>query len=303
VALALGLAVWAVWDERTGLSRGLRRMPVGDLAGSVALAFGAVGATFFVWRAVLNGLGISLPAADGARVYFVGQLGKYVPGSVWPVLAQMELARRRKVDRKAMLAGATVSVVLSVAVGAIVACVLLPFAGAHAFHRYWWILACVPVLLLALHPRVVVGCLNWLLARVGRQPLEQALTFRAELNAAGWAVLSWLLLGGHVFLLVHGLGASGFRAVAAAVAAGCVAVAAGIILIPVPAGAGVREVAFVVTLSTVLPTSSGLLVALLSRAILVTADLALAAGSVVGRRARSGGRLAGGVVSPVTKVD
>jgi hypothetical protein len=34
-----------------------------------------------------------------ARILFLGQLGKYLPGSVWPVLAQMELGKTYRVPR------------------------------------------------------------------------------------------------------------------------------------------------------------------------------------------------------------
>ncbi len=42
---------------------------------------------------LLNDLGSPLPPAGSLRVFFLGQLGKYVPGSVWPAVAQMELGR------------------------------------------------------------------------------------------------------------------------------------------------------------------------------------------------------------------
>jgi glycosyltransferase 2 family protein len=47
-----------------------------------------------VWLALLRGLGVTAPRLEAARVFFVSQLGKYVPGAVWPAVAQMEFGRR-----------------------------------------------------------------------------------------------------------------------------------------------------------------------------------------------------------------
>ena len=41
-------------------------------------------ATFRSWRAVLADLGGGLPQAPAMRVFYLGQLGKYLPGTVWP---------------------------------------------------------------------------------------------------------------------------------------------------------------------------------------------------------------------------
>ena len=73
---------------------------------------------------------------------------------------------------------------------------------------------------------------------------------------------------------------------AASVAAACLAVSAGILFLPAPAGAGVREAAYVLCLSPVLSSGSALLVALLSRVILIVVDFGLAAG-VSATRARA----------------
>jgi uncharacterized membrane protein YbhN (UPF0104 family) len=198
----------------------------------------------------------------------------------------MELGRRHNVGRKTMLTGATLSIIVSVAVGTALACALLPFTSPAAFHRYWWLLACLPIIVIGLHPRVLLTVVNRALRLIRRDPMSERVTVRAEIHAAAWYLVSWVLLGCHVYLLISGLGVSGPKAFADATAAGCLAVSVGILLIPVPAGAGVREVAFVLSLAPVLNSSDGLLVALISRVALIVADLVLAAAAaVLARRA------------------
>jgi len=46
---------------------------------SFLLGLVGAGAVCPMWRAVLDGLGVRMPWAVTARVYFVSQLGKYIP--------------------------------------------------------------------------------------------------------------------------------------------------------------------------------------------------------------------------------
>jgi len=187
----------------------------------------------------------------------------------------MELARRRGIARARMLAGSVLTVVINVAVGGVIALVLLPFINRDAFDRFWWLLVCLPVVITLLHPRIVMWAANRMLALLRRQPLDVQLGLGAELRAAAWGVVSWLLLGGHVYVLVFALGASGVHAAAASIAAVCLAISAGTLVLPAPAGAGVREIAFTLCLSTMLPAATALLVALLSRVMLIVVDFGL----------------------------
>jgi uncharacterized membrane protein YbhN (UPF0104 family) len=92
VTVALGgYAVAAQWGQ---VSRSLDRM--GPLTVALALISVLLGAlmSMQVWRALLASLGSPLPVPGTARILFLGQLGKYLPGSVWPVLGRWSSARR-----------------------------------------------------------------------------------------------------------------------------------------------------------------------------------------------------------------
>ena len=57
--------------------------------------------------------------AESVGVYSASQLGKYIPGSVWPVVAQMSLSRRHGITRRSIVA-AFVNQLLLLAVTAVV---------------------------------------------------------------------------------------------------------------------------------------------------------------------------------------
>ena len=103
------------------------------------------------WRALLADLGSPLPLRAAAKVFFVGQLGKYIPGSVWPVLAQMEMGRDLGVPRPRSAAAFFLTLPIQLATGLLVTLVT------PGWDRFGWLLLLVPVLLVLLQPKVING--------------------------------------------------------------------------------------------------------------------------------------------------
>jgi hypothetical protein len=250
------------------------------------MSFGMLGtgATFLVWRQMLLGLGVDAPRVSSFRVYFVGQLGKYLPGSVWPVMAQMEFGKKEGIARRTMLAANALSLALCLAVGLILGAALLPLTSTSALQTFGWFYLFLPFLLALLHPRTIPGLLDWLFQRMGRAPLGQRVAWSVMLRAAGWALLSWILLGLQLYALTSGLGVDGPRVLAGAIGGFALAVSAGILFIPAPAGAGVRDLVLIATLGVSMTGAQALGIGLASRVLLIIVDLLMAALAVLSSR-------------------
>jgi glycosyltransferase 2 family protein len=257
----------------------------GDWAVLASFACGLIGvaATFPVWREVLGGLGVRMPWGAGARVFFTSQLGKYLPGSVWPVVLQMEAGRARGANRRTMLAANLITIVMSVCVGLIVACLLLPLYDPGALTRYWWTLIALPFLLALLHPRALPAILDRFFGLLHRPPLGEQLDVRSGLRASGWSLVSWIGLGGQVVFLCLGLGRGGWSVLLLCTGGMALAVSLGVLFIPAPAGAGVRDVVLALVLGTILTSGQALAVVVASRVILVACDVSLAAVVAIAR--------------------
>ncbi|WP_017618780.1 lysylphosphatidylglycerol synthase domain-containing protein [Nocardiopsis gilva] len=278
VLIVLGCAGYALvarWDEA---EEALRALSPAFVAASVAAALTGLGAQMMAWRAILADLGSPLPVRATARAMFVGQLGKYLPGSVWAFVAQVELAKDRDVARQRGITATVLAVAVTLTVNLAVAAATLPFASEEAAHRWWWVLACAPFLLAALHPRVVTWVIHTALRLVRRSrdvpdaELERV-SGRGMAVAVGWSVLAWVPLGAHIWVLVLGAGGQQAAALPAAVGAYALAWTLGILFVIAPAGIGVRELVLVVALSPVLSPGSALVVAALSRLVMTAADI------------------------------
>ncbi|MCT9928818.1 flippase-like domain-containing protein [Planotetraspora sp. A-T 1434] len=274
--VALGFGAWALAGQWTEVSAGFARLSWGELAGSLVAVLGALVAGMLMWRALLADLGSPLAFADAAKIFFVGQLGKYIPGSLWPVLAQMEMGRDHGIPRSRSAAAFFLTYPIYLASGLLVAAVTLPVLAGESVARYAWLLLLIPVLVIALHPKVVNGAIGFGLRQLRKPPLERPLSRRGVLTSAGWALAGWVAYGTHLALIVHGLGATGPGAVVLSFGAYALAWCLGFLVVIAPAGVGVREVAMAAALAPVLGGGRTTAAVLCSRLIVSVGDLVCA---------------------------
>jgi len=276
---AVGLAIFALVDYAHKLGPKWHQLSPGSVvAAAVAVVVGLL-ATAACWRSILADLGSRLPWLTAFRILLVSQVGKYLPGAVWPYLAQMEAGRRHGVPTRRMAATGLLSIAIAVISGLVVAAATLPLVSPSARHRYGLLFVFAPLLLVLLHPRV----LAWLLAlgmRLIRRPGEPPqLTWRGIGTAVGWQLVAWLANGVQIWFLAHTLGAHQARALPCAVGAFALAWVVGFLVVISPAGAGAREAAMIVALAPVVDRPAAVLIALVSRGLTTVGDLTLAAAS------------------------
>jgi glycosyltransferase 2 family protein len=275
VAVTVGLGAFAVAREWPDVRAALARLGLLTAAAALASVLAAMLAAMQVWRRLLAALGSPLPARAAARIMFVGQLGKYLPGSIWPVVAQMEMGNAHQVPRHRSASASVLTMLLSLLTGLLTALATLPLAGRST--PYLWAFLAAPILLVFLHPRTLNSVLGRLLRLARRPPLEAPLTGRAIAGASAWAFASWILYGLQIWLLAARLGAPAGKAALLAVGGFAFAWSAGFLVVFAPAGAGVRDVLLVAALGPALGVAGATAVALVSRALMTAGDLLTAA--------------------------
>jgi glycosyltransferase 2 family protein len=239
-------------------------------------------ATLRVWQVLLAGLGSPLRTTAAGRILFIGQLGKYIPGSVWPVLAQMELGARAKVPRTRSASASVLTMLLSLLTGLITAAVTLPFA--RQSDDYLWVFLVVPVIVVCLHPKVLNPLLNKLFKLAKRPGLERPLTGRVLAHALAWAFTAWIFNGLQIWILAEKFGAPAGKTALIALGGYAFAWCVGFVVVIAPAGAGVREVLLIAALSPVIGTGPATAVTLVSRAVNTISDLLVAGAAAASRR-------------------
>jgi uncharacterized membrane protein YbhN (UPF0104 family) len=279
VGLLLIAAVFAVVALRSQWGDVRHRsaeLSVGHIAAACAFLLGSLVCTLLAWRAVLRGMGDDVPIRPAARIFFLGQLGKYVPGSVWALVSQMELGKAYGLRRNKVATAGVLGIVISVAVALVLALLVVPATLSSGSAGYAaFVLLLIP-LAIVLHPRVLTALVQRTLRLLRRPELDAELTGSMILEVALLSAANNVLLGLEVWQLAVDLGGHGWALVWLSIGAYSLAASAGVIAIPLPAGAGLREAILVLLLAPKIGTASATVVAIVARLIATIADVAAA---------------------------
>jgi uncharacterized membrane protein YbhN (UPF0104 family) len=274
--VVLAAVVWAVARNWADVSVHLSRISWGVFVLSSLAAAVGTWLTMVGWRVILADLGSPLHLAPSSGVYFVGQLGKYLPGSLWSVLVQADIASHLRVPRRRTAVSGLLTLALSLLTGLLVG---LPAASfllqRESGGSSWWLIAAVPLVVVLGVPRILNALVALGLRTLRREPLEHELSARAVLTAVGLFVIVWLAFGVHTLLLARAVAGDSPHPdlVTAAVTGYALSVALGMLTIVLPAGLGAREGLLTLILSAAIPTPAAAAVAIVSRFIVTIIDV------------------------------
>lgn len=233
----------------------------------------------FLWRRIVNDLDVGTPdAGTTLRVYFVANLGRYIPGKFWQVAGLAVLSSRAGLSAGGATAAALLGQFGFLATGLLFVAVVLPdWVSGTALYGIGFILvgSAGAIWVLTATP-AGARARAWLRGRSGERAgrgLATALDLAERMRGADavkWGVgygLSWVLLG-----FAFSLFATAFVPAASVhgkLLAGTVAASylAGYAVLVAPAGLGVREGAMTALLTAVpgFSVAAAVVVAVLSR--------------------------------------
>ncbi|HEX5405722.1 MAG TPA: lysylphosphatidylglycerol synthase domain-containing protein [Pseudonocardiaceae bacterium] len=251
----------------------LRAVSPGDAVASQVAVFAAMIAATYGWQAVVDDMGEPVGGFRGGQIYLVGQLGKYLPGSVWAYLLQMELGRRAGVARARVFTASLVQLGISLVTALALGIAALPLIVHHMAGAVW-LFALLPVGVVLLHPKVLTWGTSLVLRVLRRPPLDHPLRWATIGKVLTSAVATYLLYGLHLWLLAgSGMGAGGILLCTGAIAIG---LNAGLLLFVLPSGAGLRDVVVAAVLATTLGPVRAAAFAVVSRLMFTIGDLTTA---------------------------
>ena len=241
---------------------------VGAAAGTFAMAL--IGLN---WLWILRHAGAAAPWRRGMAWFFVGQLGKYVPGGIWPIVGQAELAHRDAIPRGAAYSSTAMSMVTTFLGAASVAAITGLFTPTD--HRL--VSAALVVFLALLLAAIAVPAVGRAIDRLARRFTTRAL----RLPEPRWFALLvarhlpvWFAFAGmNIFAVVAlGVDVDGPLAVEL-IFVTCVSWMAGFVVVGVPGGIGVRETIFISMTTATLGSGVAVSAAVLSRVVSIAVDL------------------------------
>ncbi len=231
-------------EQWTQVQDRVSNVNAGQLVVALALALLGMIAIGLAWRPVLIALGApEVNRRTVVRWYFVGEIGKYVPGGVWTVVGRAELARRGGLARSSAYGSVALSLLCLQVGAACVAAAAIPFSGlADGNAKVWLILLVVPFGLGVLHPKVAASFLHLVRKLTKREFTFEVPPFATTLRLVAGYVPAWIAIGLSTATVARAL--DPHAPVGRVFAGTVVSWIVGFIFIPTPGGIGVRESAF-----------------------------------------------------------
>lgn len=236
------------------------------------------------WQAILGG---EVEGTDAARIYFVGQFAKYVPGKVFSLIVSIRMGKAAGVTTARMASAWLLTIVVALLTGATVALAAGPEL-LHGGQTAWLALAALPIAAVLIKPDLVNKAAA-AAAKIRKQERPPHISGARQAIVA--QLMSWIAGGVHLWILAVAMGAPAARSFALCVGVFCLAAVVGMFAVFTTDGLGVREVILLSALSAVVPAAG--VVALVSRLVVVVSELAtaavgLAVTEIVRRRRRQG---------------
>lgn len=230
------------WSNAAARLESLRPQWIWILAATliVLLTYGLLIET---WRRVVVGSGQALTFPQAARIWFVSNLGKYIPGKIWSIAAMTMMARDQSVSGS-VAAGSSVLIQL-VTVVAGIGVVLVTGATAVENQAIAFAVAAVILAMLIFAPRLLPAAGRLAGSVIGREVTLPQIHAPLVWMTVVSSVVSWIAYGVAFQFFVRGILGSAAGATTSYIAVYAASYLIGFLALFAPGGAVVRESAIV----------------------------------------------------------
>lgn len=269
------------WDE---VSNAFSQVNAINLALSLLLGLAAMTSIGWIWVTMIIARSHNVRHRNAMAWYFTGQLGKYVPGGIWPIVGRAELAVRNGIPRRDAYASTGLSLVTTYA-AAVVAIAI----GAASTSGHRLIAVLIAFGLVTAYVAFAQPSLRSVIIRIASRVTSSASSLTDPKRVVRLTVLhvpAWLLMSLSTSVTATAFGAH--IGIADMLFITTTSWLAGFVVVGVPGGIGVREAVFTSLAGGIIGTPMAVSLALMSRVVFIAVDLTGAlVSSVISRTNKS----------------
>ena len=265
----IACVVRTIVTKRDEVSEAFSHLNGFTLIASLLLGLSAMTLIGYLWTRMLVTRGHHAPPRSAMAWYFAGQLGKYVPGGIWPIVGRAELATRGGVPRSDAYAATGLSMVTTYLAAALAICIGSLVSWSYPTAGFIG-LAVLALGFMTFSNSTLRAKVLSLLNRVS--PRASALTEPRRLLVLTITHLpAWILMSLSTSVTASAFGADiGITHMLFITSASWLA---GFVVVGVPGGIGVRESVFTALAGTALNPGVAVSLALASRVVFIAVDL------------------------------
>jgi glycosyltransferase 2 family protein len=251
------------WEIQPG------RLLVSVVLGSMVLLWGVA-----IWMILLRSCGIEVEYRQLARVWFLSNLSRYVPGMVWQFVSLGKLGAAIGLPVGLAVTSLLAQMIFMLLAAALIAILFLPLPLAGELQAGVSLLRWLtPLSLLLVHPAVIRTALRFV-AMLARKPLmEWRGSWFAGIRILALCVIAWFASGLAFLLFLQALTPITGTAFLTVTAINSVAFLVGYLAFFAPGGLGFREGALAVLLSGFLPSAVAVSLSVAARLWTIAAEV------------------------------
>jgi hypothetical protein len=252
---------------------------------AVALFLTLIGVLFGVeaWYQILVNLDEWFPRKVAYSVNLIGQLAKYLPGTLWAIVLQVELGAKWGISRSKNFLTSLVFLGISLLSGIILSIpAATSFTNAYPWLQWTFVLGLLGSIFL--YARVLQASINLIVGILRRPKIDDPISQSKIILSTLCSIFAWGLLGMQVVILVSAFIQLTMIQCFAMIGITILALVAGQLAFFLPSGIGVREFVLISGVSTFTSYSNAVAIAIVSRVIFSAADLLLASISYMVQR-------------------
>lgn len=283
VVLVVAAAVFYIWRNWDEVGPYFGEISTLSLVGSFAAICLGIACATMSWQVLVDDLGRPIGPGRGAPIFLVGQLGKYLPGTVWAYLLQVELGRKAGLARARVFAATIFSIAVAMVAALIAALTALPeiVHDRPELKPVYFLYVLLPVALVLLHPRILNALARFGFKVLRRPAPDHPVSGRTVVSSLLWAFASYACYGVHLWILARTAAELGVSALFLCIGIMATGMMAGLFAFFLPSGAGVREIVIITALTPLIGMAPATAFAAMSRVIFTVADLTTAGGAAV----------------------
>jgi uncharacterized membrane protein YbhN (UPF0104 family) len=203
------------------------------------------------WCVLMEAFGFVIPLRQGFKIAYIANLGRYIPGKIWPLFGMAYYLKKIDIDMRVAVASWGIATILGLPPAFLVGFVtvyfeppmLTGFAGYKVtdFSLLLVLITLAISVFLAMAPRGTILIYNLILRILKKAPVEFELGRRTAIKVYLWYLLSWVSYGAAFYCFLHGMMAGMEIPAIAGIGSFVLAYVIGYIVFFAPGGLGARE--------------------------------------------------------------
>lgn len=212
----------------------------------------------FVWVILISGFGHKVKLKDAFKISYIANLGRYIPGRIWPVFGMAYLAKRINIEEQTSVTSWIVAQLFSLPSAFLLGffCILfsptiLNQAGSFLSSSFYLISLLIAILslLIIFAPSRVLIFLNVILRKLNKKEVSFDLSVKTAISIYLGYIIGWFTYGLAFWLFIMSVTSNFDISLITAIGTFVLAYQIGYLAIFTPGGIGVRELLLAVILN------------------------------------------------------